>query len=134
MVQRDVQQNCESIIFSSDIGLKILSESKRWQADGTFTCPPPGFEQLYLLHGVFKSITIPCGFILLTNKTELLYKKMLRELKDAALNIRLELKPEEVVIDFEKGAINAFVIGCFFHLASNFYKKICNVGLKTNYD
>ena len=67
---------------------------------------------------------------------------MLRELKDAALNIRLTLKPEELIIDFEKGAMNAFVfhwtdiriIGCFFHLASNFYKKICNVGLKTHYD
>jgi hypothetical protein len=67
---------------------------------------------------------------------------MLRELKDAALKIRLVLKPEEVIIDFERGAINAFVfhwpciriIGCFFHLDSNFYKKICNIGLKTNYD
>ena len=52
------------------------------------------------------------------------------------------MKPEEVVIDFEKAAMNAFkfhwpnikIIGCFFHLASNFYKKICNVGLKTIYD
>jgi hypothetical protein len=85
---------------------------------------------------------IPAGFILLTGKREALYKNMLRVLKDSALSIGLELKPEELVIDFEKGAMNAFkfnwpnikIIGCFFHLASNFYKKICNVGLKTQYD
>ena len=141
LVEQD-QEELEMIIFCSDIGLKILAESIRWNADGTFTCPPPEFEQLYLIHGLYKSILIPVGFILLTGKSELLYKKMLRELKDAALNIGLELKPQELVIDFEKAVMNAFkfhwpnirIIGCFFHLASNFYKKVCNVGLKTQYD
>ena len=77
------------IIFCSDIGLTILAASKRWHADGTFTCPPPGFQQLYLLQALYKSIMIPAGFILLTGKSESLYKKVLFEMKDAALSIGL---------------------------------------------
>jgi hypothetical protein len=71
-----IQEKREMFLFCSDIGLTVLAGSKRWHADGTFTCPPPGFEQLYLLHGLYKSIMIPAGFILLTGKREALYKNM----------------------------------------------------------
>lgn len=38
------------VIFCSDIGLKILSLSKRWHSDGTFETAPIMFAQLYVIH------------------------------------------------------------------------------------
>ena len=65
----------QMIIFCSINGLTILSEAKRWHADGTFSCVPEGFYQLYINHGLYKSNMIPTAFILLTGKSEELYKK-----------------------------------------------------------
>ncbi len=59
----------EIIIFCSVNGLTILSESKRWHADGTFSCVPEGFYQLYVIHGLYKSNMIPCAFILPGKRT-----------------------------------------------------------------
>ena len=60
---------------------------------------------------------ITCVYALLTNKSELTYKKLFTKL----LNIRPELNPFLVMVDFEKAAINAsestflsVVSGCFF--------------------
>ena len=36
-------------IFASEIGMKLLSESKRWQSDGTFYAAPKPFKQLYYI-------------------------------------------------------------------------------------
>ena len=47
LVEREIQEKREMILFCSDIGLTALAGSKRWHADGTYTCPPPGFEQLH---------------------------------------------------------------------------------------
>jgi hypothetical protein len=46
--------NGHLVIFCTDIGLKILSESKRWQTDGTFECTPLPFFQVYIIHAWYK--------------------------------------------------------------------------------
>lgn len=73
-------------LFCSDI---VLASSKRWQSDGTFDTAVPGFSQFYVIHAWYKEEMKPCVFALLSSKTEDLYKKMIRELKEAALAIRL---------------------------------------------
>jgi hypothetical protein len=131
----------ELIIFGSDEGLTTLCESKRWQGDGTFSTAPSGFYQLYTLHGLYKWQMITCLWILLSGKSETLYKKMLNEIKLGALKLGLELRPEIVMLDFEHAAMNAFsfhfpriqIKCCYFHLGQSFYRKLCSEGLKEQY-
>ena len=56
----------DMIVFCSESGLEILFNSRRWQADGTFSCVPLLFSQLYIIHGYYESTMIPCAFVLLT--------------------------------------------------------------------
>ena len=86
------------LIFCSDIGLKVLAESKRWHSDGTFDTAvqfkEDKFQQFYLIHGLYKGHMIPCAFSLLTNKSTATYRCMLSELKDGASRIKLVLKSD----------------------------------------
>ncbi len=45
------------LIFVSDIGIKILAKSSKWNGNGTFkvVTKPIGFYQLYIIH--YKYIT-----------------------------------------------------------------------------
>ena len=66
---------------------------------------------------------------------------MLKELKEAALSLGLEFRPNFVSLDFEEGAINAFksqfplikIIGCWFHFAQCLFRKLVEFGLKVQY-
>ena len=57
------------------------------------------------------------------------------------MKIRLEMKPEIVMLDFEHEAINAFgfhfpfslIKACFLHLGQSFYRRLCAEGLKEQY-
>ena len=83
----------------------------------------------------------PCAFVLLTGKKEQLYKQVISELKDAALNLKLVLQPKVIMTDFELAAINAFsyhfpncqLRGCYFHFAQCLWKRFINLGFKQIY-
>ena len=75
-----LHQSKYMIIFVSTNSLKALANSKRWQSDGSFDTAVPGFKQLYLIEALYKH--------------EIMYRKMINEFKEAALQIRLELRPE----------------------------------------
>ena len=97
--------------------LSILRDSKSWFADGTFKVVPQQFYQLYTIHAEKDGRIFPCVYSLVTAKTEITYRRILRHL--------VELEPgldPSYIIDFEKAAINAFeeqflafLTGCFFH-------------------
>ena len=67
---------------------------------------------------------------------------MIIEIKNGGLKIRLEMKPEIVMLDFEHAAINAFsfhfpfaqIKSCFCHLGQSFYRRLCSEGLKQQYE
>jgi hypothetical protein len=63
---------------------------------------------MQIKHELYKSNMIPTAFILLTGKSEELYKKMIAKLKEGALNNSTELNPQELTIDFEHAVMNAF--------------------------
>ena len=124
------------LIFCAPKMLSLLGESQSWYADGTFKVVPEQFFQLYTIHAEKDSMIIPCVFALLTNKSELTYKKLFTKL----LDIRPELNPFLIMVDFEKAAINALestflsvVSGCFFHLSQNIYRKIQSAGFTNQY-
>lgn len=61
------------IVLCSETGLPVLAESERWQSDGIFVAAVEGFSQLYLIHAWFRGHLLPCAFVLLTCKKEVVY-------------------------------------------------------------
>jgi hypothetical protein len=66
---------------------------------------------------------------------------MISELISGCRSLKLDLKPQRIIIDFEQGAISAFqyffprstVIGCFFHFGQYLFRALVSVGLKEAY-
>ena len=77
----------------------------------------------------------------MTKKSEELYQRLFQEVNELAEENDLELKPEFVLTDFEKGAINAIISefpnarskGCHFHLGQSFYRQVQDAGLTQQY-
>lgn len=126
------------IIFGTKTGLSMLKKSEHWFVDGTFKTVPTIFTQLYTIHGIFNSNIVPAVYMILPNKKQSTYSKCIQEL----LILNYELNPKTIMIDFEKGAINAFknafphtcIKGCFFHFNQSVYRKVQEFGLKRRYD
>ena len=120
------------LIFSTDSDLKQLADSSNWHVDGTFKCAPGIFTQLYSIHGVKSSTTLPLVYALLPNKTESTYLRFLQELKSLAAARELELKPQQIMSDFEIAFLNACQKtfpttqpkGCYFHFSQCIWRKI----------
>ncbi|XP_022169656.1 uncharacterized protein LOC111033288 [Myzus persicae] len=110
---------------------------EHWLADGTFSCSPHIFFQLYTIHGVSYSNVVPTAYILLPNKKEETYKRMFLALK----TLNPQLSPKSIMFDFEKGAMNAAkcifpsvdIKGCFFHLCQSIWRHIQSSGLQSKY-
>ena len=122
------------LLFSSQQGLQFLSNSQHWYADGTFKVCPEVFFQVYTVHAQQGGRIFPCSFALLPNKTEGTYTRLFREL----FNHVNGNSPDGILVDFERSAISALhnvnqqleIKGCFYHLCSNVWKHIQNLGIK----
>ncbi|KAI6650141.1 hypothetical protein LOD99_6058 [Oopsacas minuta] len=112
-----------------------LQQSKIWLADDTFKTVPLLFAQVYVVHGVHRGYDpmktghlLRSLFVLLPNKT-----------KDTSLRMWEQIhllcplaQPEQILLDFEKGAINSFehvwpntvVKCCFFHQTQNTWRHV----------
>ena len=125
------------IAFASIQARQLLVESDNWYADGTFKVCPGVFYQLYTFHAQRAGRIFPCIFALLPNKTEITYRRLM----DAISNLTNGRAPDDILIDFERGALNAInevfpdtnVKGCFFHLCSNVWKHVQAAGLQVRY-
>lgn len=81
---------------------------------------------------------IPCVFVLIKNKTEDLYTKVLRKIKHEADILKIDLNPKSGLSDFELSIINSFntlfpkaiVKGYFFHYTQCIFKQVVQLGLK----
>ena len=62
------------IIFGSEDGSRLLSNSKWWISDGTFDCAPTTlvekFHQFYVYHGEVHDHTFPLLFVLMEHRNE----------------------------------------------------------------
>ena len=124
------------IIFASESALDFLANSSEWYCDGTFKVVPEIFYQLYTVHGEHDGRIFPCVFALLPNKSQHTYERFFTELM-REISARNPAPPQHVLLDFEKGAINAIrntipdtdVKGCFFHFSQNIWRAIQRVGL-----
>lgn len=133
------------MIFSTRNDLKRLSRAEVIIMDGTFSCAPQTFKQIFTIHGSIglgeNQKFVPLIYILLPSKTEEVYKKAFELLKRAARENGVTLDPTVILTDFESAEINAIrssfpectQYGCFFHLAKNFWKRIQKLGLVSEY-
>jgi len=105
-----------------------MNNCLNWFCDGTFTCSPIPFKQLYTIHAVHYSNVIPSAYALLPGKKEDTYIQMFKALKSLNQN----LNPESIMMDFEKAAMNAVksefpntsINGCFFHLSQCIWRHL----------
>lgn len=130
--------NCDRfLLFSTEENLQKMSECDHWYADGTFSCAPSIFKQLYTIHGIQSSNVLPSVYALLPNKKKKTYIRLLQSLKTLNCN----LKPKTVMLDFEIGAMTAFkkefgdikIRGCHFHFAQSIWRHIQECGLSKQY-
>ena len=109
------------IIYATQRNLQILSTARHWLMDGTFKIVPELFSQLYTIHALCGSQSIPCIYGLLPNKRQVMYMSFLQKLKEADAT----LNPDTVTTDYEVATINAlqdvfpdtYVHGCLYHLS-----------------
>ncbi|CAF4789933.1 unnamed protein product [Rotaria sp. Silwood1] len=143
---KDITDGTERILlFTTSENLKWLQEAKFWIMDGTFKTVPTLFRQLYSIHapagGNVNFRIVPLVYALMSNKSEELYQRLFQELNELADENELELKPDFVLTDFEKGSINAVKLeypsaqskGCHFHLGQSVYRQVQDAGLTTKY-
>lgn len=126
------------IIYATENGLDLLSQSDRWFADGTFSVTPPLFQQgqLYTIHALVEDTVFPCVFALMPGKDAGSYQRMI-----GAIQARVNLQPHSILTDFEQAAISVFrvtypgtrLIGCFFHLAQSCWRKVQEFGMQQQY-
>lgn len=126
------------LIFATDLGLNELVENTTWSCDGTFKSSPQLWTQLFTVHIIVKNTFLPRVFSLLPNKREETYKRFF----EALLQLRPNICPLNCVVDFEKGIHNALLTvfpntsirGCLFHFGQSCWRKICEIGRKTQYN
>jgi len=86
------------------------------------------FFQLYFMHCQVGASLPPCVYFPLPNKTEETYFRMIDILKIIASFVA----PQNVLVDFEQAAVNAYtsgfpqahIKGCFFHLSQSSLRKV----------
>ncbi|XP_022171031.1 uncharacterized protein LOC111034225 [Myzus persicae] len=114
-----------------------MEQCEHWLCDGTFSCVPSIFHQLYTIHGINYSKVVPAVYILLPNKKEDTYKRMFL----ALIFLKPQLNPKSMMFDFEKAAMNASkyvfpsinIKGCFFHLTQSIWRHVQSNGLQVRY-
>ena len=102
-----------------------------WLCDGTFDISPTLYKQLFTIHAIYKTKTLPLVYSFLPDKETETYSKLFKMLLD-------HVKPPlSLNCDFEKAihlaANNIFencsIYGCFFHLSQNWYKRLGKLSL-----
>ena len=104
----------------------FLVRCPHWYMDGTFdTSLPQQFMQLY---GIKDGRNVIGAYAMLTNEQKVTYERVLRHVQFLNRNAN----PATINIDFESAAINScrtvfpfsVLLGCFFHLSQNIYRKV----------
>ena len=81
----------------------LLNLSNTWLVNGTFKLSPDIFYQIYTIHVELNGFAPPCVYVLLPNKTEKTYIRMIELLSEET-----NPNPGKILADFEKAALNAF--------------------------
>jgi len=119
------------IIWSTEDNFELMKQAKEMYANGTFAVTPCLFDQLYTIHVSISGTIYPVVFILMPNRKQSTYERMLLQIKELVP----DFAPNRFVTDFEKGSINAYETvfpdamqkGCFFHLSQAIWRHLQNI-------
>ena len=129
------------ILFSTETNMELLSRCTTIFSDGTFSTAPKNlFSQLYTVHGEISAgeekTVVPLVYAFLPNKLQRTYERVLEVIRE-----NVDINPRTWIVDFERGAINAIekywpnvTRGCYFHLQQSVYRKVVELGCKSNYE
>ena len=129
------------ILFSTEMNMELLSRCTTIFSDGTFSTAPTNlFSQLYTVHGEISAgeekTVVPLVYAFLPNKLQRTYERVLEVIRE-----KVDINPRTWIVDFERGAINAIekywpnvTRGCYFHLQQSVYRKVVELGCKSNYE
>ncbi|KAF0985852.1 hypothetical protein HZS_5331 [Henneguya salminicola] len=70
------------ILFATPRQLNILSRSSNIYFDSTFKSVPEIFYPLFVIHGEYNSVLIPCVFALMERKTEIMYRRVWEKVRE----------------------------------------------------
>ena len=126
-----------AIIFMSSVIIPRLAEVQHAFYDGTFFCVPVLFYQLFSILAVFRDKALPVASVLMTGKSEALYRKVTAKI----LELAPDLAPDTFMGDFERASRNALessfpnarFIGCQFHYSQALWRKCQKLGLTDVY-
>ncbi|XP_067653191.1 ankyrin-1-like [Haliotis asinina] len=130
------------IAFSTEEQLATLQSADTIYMDGTFSSCPALWSQLYIIHARNGSTMYPLVFVLMPDRQQTTYARLLRLLKDKVQELHNRpLQPTRVQTDFELAAIRAIerefpqaeVKGCFFHYCQAVWRKTQDLGLAVLY-
>ena len=83
-----------------EIKALVLEGSNFWLADGTFKLSPKNFYQIFTLHVYILSLYCSCLHVILPNKTDKTYCRLIDALET-------DCNAEKVLLDFELAPTNA---------------------------
>jgi len=129
------------VMFSCKSNLEFMCHQETLYMDGTFEYCPKFFMQFFTIHAFANNMYVPVVFCLLTNKWKLTYKKLFELLKKQCSDLGFNLNPRNITIDFEMGIHSSVkdvfpdvnIVGCRFHLAQSWWRKIQSEGLTQEY-
>lgn len=125
------QKGCA--FFASDSVIELIekhvpSEKRDYACDSTFRIVPVGcFRQLLIIHVKFQRRMIPLIYVLMTNKTEALYKATFNFIEQRIY----QLRPTSFTVDYERAQRNAIrsiyiavvISNCWFHYTQSVRKR-----------
>ena len=125
------------MVFTSDIGAEILSQTEKWHIDGTFKKRPKLFYQILTIWALYNDELIACAYSVLPNKLTSTYLSLFEVIKNIC-NQNGELKLKTVLTDFETALQNALklvfedveVKDCWFHFNQAIMRKLFSLGTR----
>ena len=113
------------ILLGTQSNLHHLAEAECFYVDGTFETCPRLFYQIFTIH----------------NKHQSTYNRMFMMVKEAALDLGLDLTPSSVLSDFKQALVNTLRLnfptaehrGCYYHYSQAIWRKVKALGLQEEY-
>ena len=130
------------VAYTSTQLLQLFSKCKRGSLDGTFKSCCKLWKQQFVFMLKHNGHWIPAVWGWLPDKTEISYKVFLHLVLGKIMELQIPFNVEEIITDFELNIHKAVddmlpsvcILGCYFHLAKAFKKKVDKKNMKRNYE
>ena len=95
------------IVLATKFSLRILTRAFLWFLDGTFKVMPKNYKQIYLFIAKYDDHSVPCLYLILNSKNEVLYNAAFGHVKNLCKIYHYTIETKEVMLDYELAPRNA---------------------------